>query len=95
MRIPEICSRVWLKILLTRLIGDWRVRPLVVVVKMWAKRHDINSARYNTLSSYGLCLMVINFLQCGVQPPVLPCLQELYPVGVTSAWKLLVASNYR
>lgn len=32
-----------------------------------------------TISSYSLVLMVIHFLQCGVSPPVLPCLHDLHP----------------
>ncbi|XP_014487370.1 PREDICTED: poly(A) RNA polymerase gld-2 homolog A-like [Dinoponera quadriceps] len=54
---------------------DWRVKPLILIVKLWAQFHKINSARNNTLSSYSLALMVISFLQCGVNPPILPNLQ--------------------
>lgn len=43
---------------------DWRVRPLVLVVKMWAHCQHINDARRMTISSYSLVLMVIHFLQC-------------------------------
>ncbi|KAL0270750.1 UNVERIFIED_CONTAM: hypothetical protein PYX00_008050 [Menopon gallinae] len=57
---------------------DWRVRPLVLIVKLWAARQDINDAKNSTISSYSLSLMVIHYLQCGVSPPVLPCLQEMY-----------------
>lgn len=57
---------------------DWRVRPLVLVVKLWAQSQDINDAKNMTISSYSLVLMVIHFLQCGVNPPVLPCLHSLY-----------------
>ncbi|KAH0548895.1 hypothetical protein KQX54_004058 [Cotesia glomerata] len=57
---------------------DWRVRPLVLVVKLWAQAQDINDAKNMTISSYSLVLMVIHFLQCGVTPAVLPCLQTLY-----------------
>ncbi|XP_076047115.1 uncharacterized protein LOC143028620 isoform X3 [Oratosquilla oratoria] len=58
---------------------DWRVRPLVLVVKLWAQYHEINNAKDMTISSYSLVLMVIHFLQCGVSPPVLPCLQQVFP----------------
>ena len=54
---------------------DRRVRPLVVGVKKWARDCEINDASHNTLSSYALTLMVVFFLQAGVSPPVLPCLQ--------------------
>jgi len=59
--------------------ADYRVRPLILAVKIWAKAHGINEARFQTLSSYTLTLMVLNFLQVGVQPPVLPCLHVCYP----------------
>ena len=42
---------------------DWRVRPLVLFIKKWARFHDINDASKRTISSYSLCLMVIHFLQ--------------------------------
>ncbi|XP_069679891.1 poly(A) RNA polymerase gld-2 homolog A-like isoform X2 [Periplaneta americana] len=57
---------------------DWRVRPLVLIVKLWAHKHNINDAKNMTISSYSLVLMVIHFLQCGVSPPVLPCLHGMY-----------------
>lgn len=58
---------------------DWRVQPLVITVKSWARNKNINDAKNMTLSSYTLTLMVIHFLQTGVEPPVLPCLQSMYP----------------
>ena len=58
---------------------DWRVRPLVLAVKEWAKAVDINEARFQTLSSYCLTLMVLHFLQSGLKPPVLPTLHSLRP----------------
>ena len=58
---------------------DQRVRPLVLALKKWAKNNNINEARLQTLSSYTLSLMVIHYLQCGVSPPVLPCLQKSQP----------------
>lgn len=58
---------------------DWRVRPLVLIVKLWAASQGINDAKNMTISSYSLVLMVINFLQCGVNPSVLPCLHKLHP----------------
>lgn len=59
--------------------ADYRVRPLVLAVKLWAKEHGINEARFQTLSSYALTLMALHYLQSGVFPPVLPCLQEELP----------------
>lgn len=43
---------------------DWRVRPLVLIIKLWAHKHNINDAKNMTISSYSLVLMVIHFLQC-------------------------------
>lgn len=43
---------------------DWRVRPLVLIVKLWAQANNINDAKNKTISSYSLVLMVIHFLQC-------------------------------
>ena len=48
----------------------FRLRPMVVAVKFWAKSHNINEARLMTLSSYTITLMVIHYLQAGVTPPV-------------------------
>jgi len=50
-----------------------------MVVKEWAKRRGINNASRSTFTSYSLVLMVIHYLQCGADPPVLPSLQKLYP----------------
>lgn len=43
---------------------DWRVRPLVIIVKLWAQANNINDAKNMTISSYSLALMVIHYLQC-------------------------------
>lgn len=40
------------------------MRPLVLVVKLWAQCQNINNAKNMTISSYSLVLMVIHFLQC-------------------------------
>jgi len=58
---------------------DWRVRPLVLAVKDWAKAAGINEARFSTLSSYCLTLMVLHFLQAGVKEKVVPNLHDLHP----------------
>ncbi|KAK2538836.1 Papd4 [Columba guinea] len=55
-----------------------RVRPLVLVIKKWARFHDINDASRGTLSSYSLVLMVLHYLQT-LPEPVLPSLQKNYP----------------
>uniref|UniRef100_A0A8R1Y303 polynucleotide adenylyltransferase n=1 Tax=Onchocerca volvulus TaxID=6282 RepID=A0A8R1Y303_ONCVO len=64
---------------------DWRVRPLVSVVKEWAKRRDINDANRSSFTSYSLVLMVIHYLQCGLKQPILPSLQVVYPKKFSSS----------
>lgn len=56
---------------------DWRVRPLVLSIKRWAKYHNINDASQQTISSYSLTLMTIHYLQSACKPAVLPILQKL------------------
>uniref|UniRef100_A0AC35UGF3 PAP-associated domain-containing protein n=1 Tax=Rhabditophanes sp. KR3021 TaxID=114890 RepID=A0AC35UGF3_9BILA len=58
---------------------DWRVRPLVSVVKEWAKKRGMNDANKSTFTSYSLVLMCIHYLQCGVSQRILPSLQDMYP----------------
>ena len=57
------CFSFW-KYFLKYFAVDWRVRPLVLVVKLWAQSQNINDAKNMTISSYSLVLMVIHFLQC-------------------------------
>eukprot|EP00058_Branchiostoma_floridae_P024380 XP_002609870.1 hypothetical protein BRAFLDRAFT_90748 [Branchiostoma floridae] len=42
---------------------DWRIRPLVFLVKLWAGAQGINDASQSTLSSYSLTLMTLHYLQ--------------------------------
>nr|XP_057927996.1 poly(A) RNA polymerase GLD2 [Doryrhamphus excisus]XP_057927997.1 poly(A) RNA polymerase GLD2 [Doryrhamphus excisus] len=58
--------------------ADPRVRPLILVIKKWARHHQINDASRGTLSSYTLVLMVLHYLQT-LNVPVLPSLQKDYP----------------
>ncbi|XP_078352226.1 poly(A) RNA polymerase GLD2-like, partial [Oculina patagonica] len=58
---------------------DYRVQPLVMLIKRWAKQHGINDASHGTLSSYSLTLMVIHYLQGVCKPAVVPVLQRQYP----------------
>ena len=58
---------------------DIRVRPLVIVVKEWAKSNNVCNSKSGLLSSYALNLMVLFFLQDGVRPQVLPSLQRMFP----------------
>uniref|UniRef100_A0A8C3AUC3 polynucleotide adenylyltransferase n=1 Tax=Cyclopterus lumpus TaxID=8103 RepID=A0A8C3AUC3_CYCLU len=58
--------------------ADLRIRPMILVVKKWARHHQINDASKGTLSSYTLVLMVLHYLQT-LKEPVLPSLQRDYP----------------
>lgn len=58
---------------------DWRVAPLVMWIKHWAKSNGINDASQGTLSSYSIVLLVLHYLQEICSPPVIPSLQKLYP----------------
>ncbi|KAH9377765.1 hypothetical protein HPB48_012180 [Haemaphysalis longicornis] len=69
---------------------DPRVGPLALAVKAWARAHGINDAKNGTLSSYSVALMIVQYLQYGCKPPVLPCLQKMQPVSVRPfpAWAI-------
>lgn len=54
---------------------DSRVRPVILFVKAWAKKRQINSSYSGTLSSYGYVLMVLHYLVNIARPAVLPNLQ--------------------
>ena len=55
------------------------MRPLVLGIKNWAQSEEINDAKFSTISSYTLTLMVLHFLQCGIHPPVIPALHISHP----------------
>lgn len=56
---------------------DPRVRPMILFVKQWAKRRNINTPYRGTLSSYGYVLMVLHYLVNIATPFVCPNLQLL------------------
>lgn len=58
--------------------ADVRIRPMILVVKKWARHNQINDASKGTLSSYTLVLMVLHYLQT-LREPVLPSLQRAHP----------------
>lgn len=64
MTICFYASKLFVNLIKIIILVDWRVRPLVMIVKIWAHWHNINDAKNMTLSSYSLALMVIHFLQC-------------------------------
>lgn len=51
---------------------DTRVAQLVSVVKRMAMNLDINDASKSTLNSYSWVLLVVHFLQSGLETPILP-----------------------
>lgn len=55
---------------------DERFRYVCILVKLWAKRRDLNDAYHGTLSSYAYTLLVIHYLQT-LDTCVLPCLQKM------------------
>lgn len=50
-------------VLVWPLSADLRIRPMILVVKKWARHNQINDASKGTLSSYTLVLMVLHYLQ--------------------------------
>lgn len=78
-----------LAIVNTKLLRDYglidqRLMQLVFVVKLWAKRRQVNDSYRGTLSSYCYVLMCIHLLQQR-SPPILPCLQAMQATQVRSA----------
>ncbi|XP_059297424.1 protein HESO1 isoform X3 [Lycium ferocissimum] len=57
---------------------DGRFRDMVLLVKEWAKAHNINDSKTGTLNSYTLSLLVVFHFQTCV-PAILPPLKEIYP----------------
>ncbi|CAK5009530.1 unnamed protein product [Meloidogyne enterolobii] len=58
---------------------DDRFPALCLIVKHWAKKKGILDACSGYFNSYSLILMVLHFLQCGINVPILPNLQFLFP----------------
>ncbi|XP_010509247.1 PREDICTED: protein HESO1-like [Camelina sativa] len=61
---------------------DQRFRYLVLLVKQWAKAHNINDAKSGTFNSHSLCWLVIFHLQT-CEPAILPPLNMIYPKTAT------------
>ncbi|CAE8621516.1 unnamed protein product, partial [Polarella glacialis] len=64
------------------------VRDLVLLVKLWAKEEGVCGASLGNLSSYGLTLMVIYFLQVQLKLPCLPtsAFETLGPGPAAAHW---------
>ncbi|XP_040365494.1 protein HESO1 isoform X2 [Rosa chinensis] len=65
---------------------DPRFRDMVLLVKEWAKAHNINNSKSGTFNSYSLSLLVIfHFQTC--TPAILPPLQDIYTDTLTDDLK--------
>lgn len=61
---------------------DDRIRPFIYMIKKFAKAANLNDAQSGSMSTYSWLLLAINFLQVGLENPVLPCVQALrHPDG--------------
>nr|XP_027104376.1 protein HESO1-like isoform X1 [Coffea arabica]XP_027104377.1 protein HESO1-like isoform X1 [Coffea arabica]XP_027104378.1 protein HESO1-like isoform X1 [Coffea arabica] len=57
---------------------DGRFRDMVLLIKEWAKAHNINDPKFGSLNSYSLSLLVVFHFQTCV-PAIFPPLKEIYP----------------
>eukprot|EP00127_Corallochytrium_limacisporum_P004940 Clim_evm14s195 gene=Clim_evmTU14s195 len=60
-------------------------RDMVHIVKHWARQAGLLGGRY-AFNSFGLSLMVLQYLQAGVKPQMMPSLHAVEAVGKPSAW---------
>ncbi|KAJ0248301.1 Nucleotidyltransferase family protein [Hirschfeldia incana] len=60
---------------------DDRFQKLCLLIKHWAKAHDVNSATHNTLNSISITLLVAHHLQTQ-DPPILPPFSLLFKDGI-------------
>ncbi|XP_004307468.1 PREDICTED: poly(A) RNA polymerase gld-2 homolog A [Fragaria vesca subsp. vesca] len=65
---------------------DPRFHDMVLLVKEWAKAHNINNSKSGTFNSYSLSLLVVfHFQTCA--PAILPPLQDIYRETLTDDLK--------
>ncbi|PAV88208.1 hypothetical protein WR25_05228 [Diploscapter pachys] len=60
---------------------DERFAQLTALVKKWASATGVKNPKGGGFNSYGLTLLVLHFMHCGVYPPVLPNLQNAFAGG--------------
>ncbi|XP_038994528.1 uncharacterized protein LOC120118574 isoform X2 [Hibiscus syriacus] len=84
-----------LKSLIIRAIStiDERFLKLSFLVKAWAKAHDINSSKDQTLNSLSLILLVAFHLQTR-DPPILPTFSALFKDGYDPEAVVKMVQNY-
>lgn len=79
--ISNLSGQMKSKFLLWISVIDPRFRNMVLLVKEWAKAHNINNPKAGTLNSYSLCLLIIfHFQTC--EPAIFPPLREIYPANM-------------
>lgn len=73
---------------------DTRFRDMVLLVKEWAKAHNINNPKFGTFNSYSLTLLVVfHFQTCA--PAIFPPLKDIYPGNLIDDLKGLRADTER
>ncbi|KAI6184695.1 PAP-associated domain-containing protein [Aphelenchoides bicaudatus] len=73
---------------------DDRLPKLSIIIKKWAK--DVKIVADYRFNSYNVVLLIVHYLQCGVNPPVLPNLMKLQPKdydGETEPWNLTTSMD--
>ncbi|KAI1727584.1 neurotransmitter-gated ion-channel transmembrane region domain-containing protein [Ditylenchus destructor] len=63
----------------SHLLIDKRFHQMALILRDTAKKASIIDSRKGRLNSYGLVLMIVHYLQCAVNPPILPNLMKLFP----------------
>ncbi|CAD5208575.1 unnamed protein product [Bursaphelenchus xylophilus] len=58
---------------------DNRAAQLLMTIKKWAKTNQLHGGALRRYNTYTLVILVINFLQKGVYPEILPVLHEMIP----------------
>ncbi|KAK1298527.1 hypothetical protein QJS10_CPB14g01638 [Acorus calamus] len=77
-------GRMKSKILLWISNIDERFRDMILLIKEWAKTHNINDPKSGSFNSYSLCLLVIfHFQMC--TPAILPPLKDIFGENLVHA----------
>ncbi|XP_029634137.1 speckle targeted PIP5K1A-regulated poly(A) polymerase isoform X2 [Octopus sinensis] len=72
---------------------DWRVAPLVCIIRLWAKYQKLASIGGTSFSSYSITLLILFFLQ-NTQPAVLPSVKELIELCTPEERNIVDDCNY-
>ncbi|KAL5569014.1 hypothetical protein UlMin_025589 [Ulmus minor] len=84
--IDNLHAQMKSKILLWLNQIDGRFRDIVLLVKEWAKAHNINNSKSGTFNSYSLSLLVVfHFQTCS--PAIFPPLKDIYPGNIADDLK--------